>query len=79
MPVRLNKSDKDFEAQFETLLGMKREVSVDVDNVVREIIDDVRKRGDTALIDLTMKFDRLDLARAGIAVSADEVEAEYIA
>jgi histidinol dehydrogenase len=77
MPVRLNKSDKDFEAQFETLLGMKREVSVDVDNVVREIIDDVRKRGDTALIDLTMKFDRLDLARAGIAVSADEVEAAY--
>jgi histidinol dehydrogenase len=77
MPVRLKKDDDDFEAQFTELLGLKREVSVDVDNAVREIITDVRVRGDAALIDLTQKFDRLDLKVAGIAVSADEIEAAY--
>jgi len=77
MPVRLKSTDKDFEAQFTELLGLKREVSVDVDNAVREIIADVRARGDAALIDLTQKFDRLDLKRAGIAVSAAEVNAAY--
>lgn len=79
MPVRLNNNDKGFEAQFAELLGLKREVSVDVDNAVREIINDVRKRGDAALIDLTQKFDRLDLKKAGIAVTADEIEAAYAA
>lgn len=79
MPVRLNNNDKDFEAQFAELLGLKREVSTDVDNAVREIINDVRKRGDAALIDFTQKFDRLDLKKVGIAVTADEVEAAYAA
>jgi histidinol dehydrogenase len=77
MPVRLKSNDSDFEAQFTELLGLKREVSVDVDNAVREIINDVRARGDAALIDLTQKFDRLDLRRTGIAVTAAEVEAAY--
>lgn len=79
MPVRLNNNDRDFEARFTELLGLKREVSVDVDNAVREIINDVRKRGDAALIDLTQKFDRLDLKKVGIAVTADEIEAAYAA
>lgn len=79
MPVRLNNNDRDFEARFTELLGLKREVSVDVDNAVREIINDVRKRGDAALIDLTQKFDCLDLKKVGIAVTADEIEAAYAA
>lgn len=79
MPVRLNNNDRDFEARFTELLGLKREVSVDVDNAVREIINDVRKRGDAALIDLTQKFDRLALKKVGIAVTADEIEAAYAA
>jgi histidinol dehydrogenase len=79
MPVRLKNNDKDFEERFAELLGMKREASVDVDNAVRGIINDVRVRGDAALIDLTQKFDRLDLKRAGIAVSAEEIESAYAA
>ena len=38
MPLRLNSQDLDFEAGFEHFLGLKREVSVDVDNTVRKII-----------------------------------------
>jgi histidinol dehydrogenase len=75
MPMRLKSVDKNFEQQFATLLSQKREVSVDVDNAVRDIIADVRARGDAALVDLTLKFDRLDLRKSGIAVTAAEIEA----
>lgn len=75
MPMRLKSADKDFEKQFVTLLSQKREVSVDVDNAVRDIVADVRARGDAALVDLTLKFDRLDLRKVGVAVTAAEIEA----
>jgi len=75
MPMRLKSADKNFEQQFTTLLSQKREVSVDVDNAVRDIIADVRARGDESLADLTLKFDHLDLRKSGVAVTAAEVDA----
>jgi histidinol dehydrogenase len=75
MPKTLHTSDPGFEAAFTALLAEKREVSEEVDTVVREIISDVRTRGDAALIDLSLKLDGVDLAKAGIAVTAAEVEA----
>jgi histidinol dehydrogenase len=71
----LDTRDADFEARFEALLGMKRESSADVNNVVAAIIARVRAEGDAALIAFTQEFDRLDLTRAGIAVSAEEIAA----
>ncbi len=75
MPMRLKSADKNFERQFAELLSQKREVSVDVDNAVRDIIAEVRSRGDEGLADLTLKFDRLDLTKTGVAVTAAEVDA----
>lgn len=63
MPVRLDQTAGDFEQQFATLLGAKRETSVEVGDAVEKIINDVRMRGDKALVDLTNKFDHLDLAK----------------
>jgi len=74
MPMRLNSRDDDFEPRFQELLGLKREVSVDVDNAVAAIIADVRARGDAALVDLSQKFDAVDLRRVGLAISAKEVD-----
>ena len=74
MPIRLKSNDKNFKEEFAALLGLKREVSADVDEAVRAIIADVRSRGDAALIDLTLKFDRLDLKRTGIAVTPAEID-----
>jgi len=65
-----------FEARFTELLGMKREDSPDVDAVVAAIIADVRARGDAALIELTAKFDRLDLTAETLAFSPDEIAAQ---
>jgi histidinol dehydrogenase len=71
----LRQSSVDFEQQFEAFLGTKREVSPDVDASVRDIIKAVRERGDAALIDYTLKFDKTDLGALGIAVTAEEIEA----
>ena len=76
MPQFLATTDPDFEARFAALLGAKREDSTDVDHVVADIIADVRKRGDAAVIDLTSKFDRLDLTPETMRFSEAEIAAE---
>jgi histidinol dehydrogenase len=75
MPVFLNAADSDFEASFQALLGAKREDSPDVDHIVAEIIADVRARGDAAVLELTAKFDRLELTPEGLRFSEAEIEA----
>ncbi len=75
MPLFLDASDAGFEHDFARLLAAKREVSQDVDAVVRDIIAKVRRRGDAALVELSKTFDRADLADIGISVGADEVAA----
>lgn len=74
MPVRLEYTQADFETRFDALLGQKREASQDVSDVVRDILDDVRARGDEALFEYTLKFDRLDLNADTMRVSAEELE-----
>jgi histidinol dehydrogenase len=73
MPIRLASGEADFEARFVELLAAKREVSADVDQAVAGIIAEVRARGDAALIEMSLRFDRADLARLGIAVSRQEI------
>ncbi|AUQ57087.1 histidinol dehydrogenase HisD [Phaeobacter inhibens] len=75
MPVFLNASDAGFDQAFATLLGAKREDSPDVDAVVADIIADVRTRGDAALIELTAKFDRLQLTADQLRISEAEIDA----
>ena len=76
MPQFLTTADAGFEAAFAALLGLKREDAPDVDDAVAAIIADVRARGDAALIELTSKFDRLDLTPATLAFTEAEIEAE---
>lgn len=75
MALWLKTSESGFASAFEAFLTTKREASVDVDLAVREILADVRARGDAALIDLSQKFDFVDLASRGIQVTSDEVDA----
>lgn len=73
MPVRLTQDQPDFAARFAELLAQKREVSADVDAAVRVILDDVRTRGDAALLAYTERFDRLSLRPEGLRVGAAEI------
>ena len=75
MPVFLDTSDAAFELSFSQLLTAKREDSPDVDDTVAAIIADVRARGDAALVELTAKFDRLELEPSGLRFTPEEIEA----
>lgn len=75
MAVRLDASAPDFEARFAALLAAKRETAEDVEAAVRSIVEDVRDRGDAALIDYTARLDRLTLTPATLRVSAEEIAA----
>ena len=76
MPVFLSTADAGFEAAFAALLSAKREDAPDVDDAVAGIIADVRARGDAAVIDLTARFDRLELTPETLAFSEAEIDAE---
>lgn len=75
MPVFLDTAAPDFEDRFQALLSAKREDSPDVDDVVAGIIADVRARGDAAVIELTAKFDRMQLTPDTLAFTPDEIDA----
>ena len=79
MPLRLDTRQPDFETAFQAFLAMKREVSQDVDDAVRAIIADVIGRGDAALVDLSRRFDRVDLAALGLRVTDAEIDAAMTA
>lgn len=76
MPMFLSAKDADFEARFAALLSMKREEAEDVDAIVSGIIADVRARGDAAVLELTARFDRLELTAERLAFSPAEIAAE---
>ncbi|MGC1464548.1 MAG: histidinol dehydrogenase [Pseudolabrys sp.] len=73
MPVRLDSKAADFADRFRALLAVKRETAADVEQAVRAIVGDVAARGDRALIELTAKFDRVDLGKIGLRVSGEEI------
>jgi len=75
MVLRLDARDPDFAARFADLLALKREVSEDVDETVRAIIAEVVARGDAALIELTRRYDGLELTPERLRVTSAEIDA----
>ena len=75
MPLRLSTAQDDFAARFADLLAMKREVSEEVGQTVKAIGADIAARGDAAVIELTSRFDRLDLTPATMRVTREEITA----
>ncbi len=75
MPLRLDSRSPGFEVEFAALLSAKRETQADVAATVAAVIDDVRRRGDAAIIDYTKRWDRLDLQPGALAVPRAEIAA----
>jgi histidinol dehydrogenase len=73
MPIHLDTSAPDFAERFQSFLAAKRETAGDVEATVRGIIADVATHGDRALVELTKKFDRVDLNEVGFRITADEI------
>jgi len=66
--TRLNSSDAQFATQLQDLLAWEESSDQDIHQRVLDIIANVRKNGDQAVIDYTNQFDRCSLK------SADELE-----
>ena len=75
MVRRFSTTDADFEASFQAFLGTKRESDPDVHEVVTSILDDVKSRGDAALVEYTSRFDRFEVIAADLAFTTAELTA----
>ena len=81
---RLDIDDRDFESRLDRLLAWEPEQDQAIEQSVKAIIADVRRRGDQALLDYTRRFDRLEcqdaaqlrLAPAELQAALDSLRAE---
>ncbi len=64
-----------FAGAFAQLLDDKRETAADVNAIVAAIIEDVRVRGDAALVEYTNRFDRTSIDAGALPIGRDEVDA----
>jgi len=79
VPVRLDHRDPGFETAFAELVGRRREQAADVRAAVTEILEQVRREGDSALAALTERFDRLRLQPHELRVRPAEIGAALAA
>ena len=76
--ARLCSGQRDFPERFESLLAATAENDPEVDAAVREIIAEVRRNGESAVLELTRRLDGVaadDLS--GLGVSADRLDAAW--
>ena len=67
---RLNSADSDFYRQLDELLAWEQVSDEQVGQTVRDIISDIRARGDAALLEYTNRFDRMQAGSiAGLEIS----------
>lgn len=60
--------------RFINLLSRKGGIPKEVENTVRDVIEDVKKRGDEALYAYMKKFDNVEIEKIGLLVSEKEFE-----
>jgi histidinol dehydrogenase len=77
MARRLNSGDSDFEQRFSALIESARDTEDDVSRAAQEIIADVRARGDSALIELSARFDHVTLTADSLRVKQREIDEAY--
>jgi len=61
-PLRLSTADPGFERAFDARLHWSAETDAQVEQTVADILADVRRRGDEAVLEYTRRFDALDAA-----------------
>ncbi|MGA1328493.1 MAG: histidinol dehydrogenase, partial [Rubrivivax sp.] len=71
---RLDTADAGFEAAFQRVLHWSAETDASIEARVAQIIDDVRARGDAAVLEYTARFDRLQAgSMAELEIGRDEL------
>ena len=77
-PVRLSTAAATFEADFRARLHWSAETDAEVEHVVAQILDDVRQRGDAAVLDYSNRFDGLNATSVGaLELSQAELKSAF--
>ncbi len=72
----LNSQDADFNTQLAALTAWSEERDTEVTGLVHGIVHDVARRGDEALVEYTVKFDRREVASAAeLVVGPEQLQA----
>ena len=77
MPHRIDTRAPGFAQAFAALVASKRELEEDVDAAAADILADVRRRGDDAVLEYTRRFDRLELTPATMRVTPAEIASAH--
>ena len=78
--ARLDSSEPGFAAALSALLAYEPQTDASVSSAVATIVDEVRRRGDDALLEYTNRFDRLGLdSPAALELSKAELDAALAA
>jgi histidinol dehydrogenase len=76
--TRLSTKQADFDAKLSKLLAFEETADEKLEATVAAILADVKKRGDTAVLEYTRKFDRLPLAdAAAMELPQSELKAAF--
>jgi histidinol dehydrogenase len=73
----LRSEEPHFEKQFEVFLKRQVETASDIEKRVKDILRDIKERGDRALCDYTRQYDQVSLTAETLQVSEDEIENAY--
>ncbi|RZL96090.1 MAG: histidinol dehydrogenase [Variovorax sp.] len=77
-PVRLSTASAGFEAAFKARLHWSAEADAAIEQVVADILADVRRRGDAAVLEYTKRFDGLDVqAMAQLELTQDDFKRAF--
>ncbi|MGA1825423.1 MAG: histidinol dehydrogenase, partial [bacterium] len=75
--IVLNAQDSDFERKLDEFEKIRSFENSTIEEQVRDIILTIREKGDEALIDYTVKFDKTALAKNELMVSGTEIKNAY--
>jgi histidinol dehydrogenase len=77
-PARLSTAAGSFEADFQARLHWSADIDAAIEQVVADILADVRQRGDAAVLEYTRRFDRLDAkSLEALELKAAELRAAF--
>jgi len=77
MLTPINYADENGKARVHALAGRRLELAREHEETVRSIMEDVRARGDQALVEYTARFDAPGFTPGHIRVGQDEIDAAY--
>lgn len=75
---RLTTTQADYQSQMETLLAWEGVSDDQVNSTVKDILKNIRSRGDEALVEYTNKFDRMNVSSMKeLTFTKEQIEAAY--